>query len=143
MANIWFSNMDRTEVYELPLLPQDMPELNEPSKNEEFEGMNGTYNFIGNVGLVTFSIEAALPAYANKYRFAKSQINPYSLINLWRRAKREKQPVRIVINRNKRQDSTEELLNWIVSIENLSWHELRNGDIAYKIDLKEYKEVTL
>jgi hypothetical protein len=81
-----------------------------------------------------------LPAYPNKYRWAKSQINPYLLINMWNIAMDTEKPLRIVINRNKNNFLPQELLNWLVSIENISWHELTNGDVAYKLELKQYRE---
>ena len=142
MANIYFSTLDRKQTYELPILPEEMPELSKSAKNEVFETFNNSeYNFLGEVSLISFSLESWLPAYPNKYRWAKSQINPYLLIGLWSNAMTLKQPIRIVINRNKNDFLPQELLNWMVSVENMSWHELINGDVAYKLDLKQYREI--
>ncbi|MDU1420571.1 MAG: hypothetical protein E6917_06570 [Clostridium botulinum] len=142
MANIYFSTLDRKQLYELPILPEEMPELSKSAKNEVFETFNNSeYNFLGEVSLISFSLESWLPAYPNKYRWAKSQINPYLLIGLWSNAMTLKQPIRIVINRNKNDFLPQELLNWMVSVENMSWHELINGDVAYKLDLKQYREI--
>lgn len=60
---------------------------------------------------------------------------------MWNTAQNTKKPLRIVINRNKNNFLPQELLNWMVSIENISWHELTNGDVAYKLDLKQYREI--
>ncbi|EPY2294040.1 hypothetical protein ACXATC_001645 [Clostridium sporogenes] len=142
MANIYFSTLDRKQTYELPILPEEMPELSKSAKNEVFETFNNSeYNFLGEVSLISFNLESWLPAYPNKYRWAKSQINPYLLIGLWSNAMTLKQPIRIVINRNKNDFLPQELLNWMVSVENMSWHELINGDVAYKLDLKQYREI--
>lgn len=142
MANIYFSTLDRKQLYELPILPEEMPELSKSAKNEVFETFNNSeYNFLGEVSLISFSLESWLPAYPNKYRWAKSQINPYLLIGLWSNAMTLKQSIRIVINRNKNDFLPQELLNWKVSVENMSWHELINGDVAYKLDLKQYRVI--
>ncbi|EKN41422.1 hypothetical protein CFSAN001627_13353 [Clostridium botulinum CFSAN001627] len=142
MANIYFSTLDRKKMYELPILPEEMPELQKSAKNEIFESFNnGEYNFLGKVSLINFSLESWLPAYPNKYRWAKSQINPYLLINMWNTAMDTENLPRIVINRNENDFLPQQLLNWMVSVEDISWHELNNGDVAYKLDLKQYREI--
>ncbi|GAA0735863.1 hypothetical protein [Clostridium oceanicum] len=142
MADIFFSTLDRKQIYKLPVLPEEMPELSQSSSNEEFETFNnGVYNFMGNVGLVSFSIDSWLPAYPNKYKWVKSQIDPYLLINMWRKANLKKEPLRVIINRNKNDFLPTELLNWIVTIESISWHEKNNNDIAYNVSLKQYRVI--
>lgn len=142
MPAIYFSDKNRTEVYQVPILPEDMPELNKTAKNEEFDTFDdGVYNFLGNVGLVTFSIDSFLPEYAGKYSWAQSQIDPYKLVNLWSYAMEKQQPLRCVMERT-RQGQNSEILNWLVSVENMSWYTKRNGDIKYKADFKEYREAT-
>lgn len=142
MANIYFSTLDRKKIYELPILPEVMPELSKSAKNEIFETFNnGEYNFLGNNSLVSFTLEGWLPIYPNKYRWAKSQEPAYNFINLWSLSMNNKQPIRIVINRNKSSYYRQELLNWVISIEAISWHEINESDVAYKIDCKEYREV--
>lgn len=139
MADIYFSDLSRTTVYQVPILPEEMPELSKNGKNEEFETFDdGTYNFLEKPGLVTFSIESFLPEYANKYSFAKSQMDPYLLINLWNNAMENQTPLRCIMERG---DSSQ-ILNWMVTVENMTWHEDTVGDVQYKIDLKQYRSVT-
>lgn len=134
--DIYFSTLDRTELYQLPVIPAEMPELSKNAKNEEFEGLTQTYNILGNVGLVTFSLDCFLPAYAGKYthKWCKSQINPYLIINLWSNAMINKTPIKCIMLR----DDGSEILNWQVSVENMQWHPDQTGDIKYKVDFKEY-----
>ncbi|HDK7215234.1 TPA: hypothetical protein PTV45_000595 [Clostridium botulinum] len=142
MADIFFSDINRFRIYQLPVLPEEMPELTMSCNNETFETFNnGTFNFIGNTDLITFSLESWLPSRPNKYSWVKSDILPYALINLWVEAMNRKEPLRIVINRSKEDYLPKSLLNWLVTIENMSWHELNNGDVAYKLDLKQYREI--
>ncbi|MEY8001619.1 hypothetical protein AB8U03_15725 [Clostridium sp. Mt-5] len=139
--DIYFSDLDRTQVYQLPILPTDMPELSKSTKNEEFESyQDGVYNVIGNVELTTFPIDCWLPEYAGKYNWAKSQINPYLLINLWNNAMITKKPLKCVMSRGQNKNNiSSEILNWSVTIEDMNWYPEKNGDIKYKIDCKEYR----
>jgi len=141
---IYFSDLARDEVYQLPCLPPKMPELNKSAKNEEFETYSdGVYNIIGNKGLTTFSIDCWLPEYPHKYKWVKSQINPYSLINLWENAMSKKLPLRCVIVRgNNKNNISPIVLDWMVTVENYSQEIDEFKDIHYKIDLKEYRDMT-
>lgn len=142
IADIYFSDLKRTTVYRLPIIPETMPELSVAAKNEEFETFdNNTFNFIGNTGLVSFSIDSFLPEKADKYKWAKSQMAPYLLINLWRGAMATKVPLRCIMERGDASNPFV-ILNWMVTIESMSWYEDKVGDVKYKIDCKEYREVT-
>lgn len=137
--DIYFSSINKTEVYQLPVLPETMPELSASAKNEEFSGADGkTYILLGGSNLVSFSIDCFLPpenAGARGYTI-KSNVNPYLIINLWRNSQINKTPIRCVQTRN----DGSEILNWKVTVESLSWFERGNGDIKYKVDFKEYND---
>jgi hypothetical protein len=139
--DIYFSGLDRKNIYRLPIIPADMPELAKSAKNEEFEGNTQTYNILGNVGLVTFSLDCWMPEYAGKYTqsWCKSQINPYLIINLWSDAMVNKVPIRCVMTRGQNKNNISDvILNWQVSVESLHWNPRQNKDIVYKADFKEY-----
>ena len=141
IASIYFSDLERKKVIELPFLPETMPELSKSAKNEEFETFNnGMFNLLGTVGLVTFSIDSLLPEYAGKYKHAKSQIDPYTLINLWSLAMANKTAIRCIMQRNNN-NKNPEILNWMVSVEAMTWFESRNGDIKYNVSFKEYRVI--
>lgn len=142
--DIYFSDLDRNEIYLLPCLPSTMPEISKSSKNEEFETYDeGVYNIIGNKVLATFSIDCWLPEYASKYSWAKSQINPYDLINLWETAMTNKKPIRCVLVRGANKNNISPvILNWMVTVENYTQIPADEAkDIHYKIDLKEYRSL--
>lgn len=138
--DIYFSSLDRTEIYRLPVLPEEMPEFSKSAKNEEFESFNdGVYNILGNAGLISFTLESFLPAKGRKYPFIKEELeDPYLLINLWSNAMNTKTPIRVVMYRNNKT----EIINTMVSVESMAWHEDKVGDVKYKIDFKEYRELT-
>lgn len=142
MADIFFSTVDRSEVYQLPVLPEAMPELNRSASNEEFETYNnGTYNLIGNIGLYSFSLEGFLPGLNKKYPFAKNNMNPYLLVNMWARAMANKKPIRIIINRNKTYGLPIESLNILITVESMTHYEDKIGDVVYSVSFKEYREI--
>lgn len=138
--DIWFSDLDRKEIYQLPIIPADMPELVKTAKNTEFETFkDGFVNSLGNVSLPTFTIDCFLPEYPNKYDYAKSQINPYLLLNLWSNAMETKTPLRCIMVRGENKNGISPIiLNWMVSVESLSWNPMQGQDMKYKADFKEY-----
>ena len=141
MADIFFSDLERKAIYQLPILPEIMPQLSETAENEEFKSFNdGVYNLMGNVGLTEFSINSFLPEHGGKYSFAKCDINPYLLINMWRSAMKYKNPLRCIMQRDKK-SSKPEILNWIVTVEGLTWGENRIHDVEYQINFKQYKVI--
>lgn len=142
IANIYFSDLERTTIIELPILPTEMPDLSRSARNEEFETFgDGTFNLLGSMGLFTFTLDSFLPAFAGKYRWAKSQINPYVLINLWHSNMSNKTPIRVIMDRGERKDLPSELLNLAVSVESMNWHEDRTGDVKYTVNFKEYRSI--
>ncbi|KZL93559.1 hypothetical protein [Clostridium magnum] len=143
IADIFISDKDRTKVFQLPILPERFPEFSRAAKNEEFETWeDGVYTLIGNVDAIKFSLECWLPGMDKEYSFAKSKINPYDLINLMHNAMLEKNPIRYVANRNPNLKLPVEITNMLVTVESLSWYEDRLGDVQYKVDFKEYREIT-
>ena len=141
IAEIFFTDLERKTIHQLPILPPVMPQLNESAENEEFRTFNdGTYNLLGNVGLTEFSISSFLPEFAGKYNFAKSKIDPYLLINMWRSAMKYKTPLRCIMQRSKT-SSRPEILNWTVTVESLTWGENKVHDIEYRVSFKKYKVI--
>ena len=142
MADIFFTTPNRSTVYQLPVLPEHLPELSRSANNEEFETYNnGVYNLPGNVGLFNLPLEGFLPAMNKNYPFAKNKINPYSLINLWSRAMVDKKPLRIIISRNKSLGLPDEVINILVTVESMTYYEDKTGDVVYNLSLKEYREL--
>ena len=140
IANIYFSTSDRKTVIELPILPEEMPDLSRTADNEEFKTFNnGNFNLPGTMGLISFSLDNFLPAYADKYSWAKSQINPYTLINFWASNMSKKTPIRIITNRGDIKGLPSESLNLLILVESMNWHDKRNGDVKYTINFKEYR----
>lgn len=141
MADMFICSKDRKEVYKMPFLPESFPEFNRSAKNEEFETFNnGTYNILGDTGLMAFPLQGILPAYSTKYSFAKSKVKAYVIINFLARAMRDKYPIRIIVNRNPNPELPEQLLNMLVSVEEMTWGEDKVGDIHYNVSFKEYRE---
>ena len=134
--DIYFSDMEENQIIQVPFPPANMPELAKTFDNQEFkvwgDGLN--VNVLGNPSLVTFSLSGILPEYAGKYNYARSQINPYTLINLWSAEATSHKPLRCVMSRPDRSN----ILSWLVTVEGMNWYEEKNKDINYKVDFKQY-----
>ena len=133
MADIYLSSSDRGRVYQLPFLPESFPDLSRAAGNEEFETFNnGTYNILGAPGLYEFTLEGVLPT--KSYSFAKSSVKAGAIISLLENAMERKKPVRIVLAGKLRRSMQ-------VSVESLSYHENKAGNVAYSVSFKEYRNV--
>lgn len=144
MAEIFFCSLDRKEKYRLPVLPKEFPKMDRSVSSEEFETFNnGVFNFIGNMGLYTFTLEGFLPAMDKNYIFVKEKINPYKIINFWAKAMATKQPIRIIMNRAKGLDLPIEAVNMLVSIESMSHNENKMHDVVYSVNFKEWRSTNV
>ena len=134
--DIYFADVDENQIIQLPLPPANMPELAKTFDNQEFkvwgDGLN--VNVLGNPSLVTFSLAGILPEYSDKYKYARSYIEPYSLINLWSLQATAHKPLRCVMTRPDRSS----ILSWLVTVEGMNWYEEKSRDINYKVDFKQY-----
>lgn len=142
MADIFFATPDRSTVYQLPILPENFPELTRTTQNEEFYAIDGQYILPGYRGLYSFTLEGWLPAVNKTYPFAKNRINPYLIINMWAAAMRDKQPLRFIIHRRQDLGIPKEAVNMLVLVESMTHQETRNSDVSYSVDFMQYRELT-
>lgn len=135
--NIYFSDQKRTFVYQLPVVPEDMPELDTGNATTDtFTGNDGTtYIIPQGTDIGSFSIECFLPPQGvHRGYIIKSDINPMELINFWNNNKKTKTPIKCI---QTRQDDSE-IINWFVIVDSLNWYYRNNGDIKYKVSFKQY-----
>ena len=133
--NIVVSVNNNKEVLVFPIIPNDI-NLNNPSKNEEFQTINaGTLNIIGDKGLRTTSISSIFPK--NKEKWAKSgSVEGMKYIDFFNKYK--KIPIRLVISL----DSGKEWVNMLCLVENFIYNISKNTEnIKYTLELKEYVSV--
>lgn len=136
--DIYLSDLERKKVLQLPILPEEMPSLSLPGKNEEFEAYsNGTYNLIEAPGLIEFTLECWLPGKDKNYSFQRvKNINPDEYINLINTSMDNKKPLRVVIVRG---DGTF-IINTTFSVESFEWNVDKVGDYRYSISFKQWRD---
>lgn len=137
-ASIVISADNGAAAIVLPLVPAELPEVNNPQNNETFEGILGTMSVIGTLGLRSVSIKGLLPVDPSKYPYA----NPLGssaaeVINFVNRYRNEYIPVRIVIAFN----DGSVYLNMACLINDFSYSIDNLKDYHYKLDLIEYRMV--
>lgn len=135
--DIFWAGLDNKEVYQLPILPPELPDLQRGSNNEEFETFSdGNYNFIGAVGLLRFTLESWLPGKGKNYSFQRvKDINPDDYVQFIDRERLFKRPIRIIISRS----DGSSVLNDTFSIESFNWHENRECDYVYSLSVKQWR----
>ncbi|AOY76687.1 hypothetical protein [Clostridium formicaceticum] len=135
--NIVVSANNNEEVLIFPVIPSDI-EVQNPQNNEEFQTINnGTLNLIGDIGLRTLSITSIFPTHPYKWLKAGSSSDGWAYVEFFKKWRSAKVPIRIVMS--KKDES--EWLNMPCTIESFSYGLMRNGDIRYSLDLKEYRFV--
>lgn len=136
--DIYISDKDKKTVLQLPIIPEQMPSLNKASKNEEFETFNnGTFNIIGDVGLMEFTLESWLPAKGRNYSFQRvKNINPDAYISLINKAMATEKPIKIVIVRG----NGTFVCNDTFSVENFEYNENKIGNFEYSLGVKQWRD---
>lgn len=135
--NIYISNIDLTTVIDLPILPETLPEIVKSLKSEEFETYdNGSFNFIANVGLETFSLERFFPEFVGKYDFEQSKDTFDGFKTLIDLAYENKTPVRVIFS-----TSSTTILDDTFTVETFSYYVDSNGDYQFKADFKQYRAI--
>ena len=137
-ASIVISADNGAAAIVLPLVPAELPEINNPQNNETFEGILGTMSVIGTLGLRSVSVKGLLPVDPSKYPYA----NPLGssaaeVINFVNRYRNEYIPVRIVIAFN----DGSVYLNMACLINDFTYFIDNSKDYHYKLDLVEYRMV--
>lgn len=137
--NIVFSNEDRTEVLQLPIIPENL-EINFPHNNETFSTIDsGDINLVGRAGLKSISLSSWFPM--KQYSFAKSSVLAPEGKEFFVKYKRERKPLRVVIYN----DSGYTYHNETYVIEDFTFGFDRVGDMPFSLSLKQYvyKRVSL
>lgn len=136
--HITLSDKSGSNSYILPVVPVKIPKTY-PSKNQEFETIDGVLNIIGNVGLTGVSWESFFPT--QKYTFMETGSSPdgWAYIDFLNNARKNKLPIRYV----ETDDNKHTILNMLASIESFEiTYTDKAGNIHYSISLKEWKSGT-
>lgn len=137
--NIIFSNEDRSETLQLPIIPESL-EVNFPHNNEVFSTVDGgDINLVGRPGLKSIQLSSWFPM--KEYSFAKSNVLAPEAKEFFVKYKRERKPLRIVIYN----DSGYTYHNETYVIEDFTFGFDSVGDMTYSLSLKQYvyKRVSL
>ena len=135
--HMYISNYKRTKVYELPILPEDMPDKTVDVDVEEFKTANeGTYAVIGKKGLRGMDLNLTLPGIGKKRTYYLSNTNGKQVIRLIKEALDNQEPIRLTIARG----DGSCFINSYMAILHYAYHEMRNTDFAVTLQLKQWRK---
>lgn len=135
--DIYVGNKDKTKVYKLPIIPENLPELTKAIQNEEFETWwDGKYNFIEKPGLLEFTLDCWLPAKDKNYNFAKSTVKAPEVIQLLENARDNAECITIVIIGSDGSIYVSDKF----SIESFKYKVNWEGDYEYSLSVKKYRD---
>lgn len=134
--DIVFSTMDRKEVLNLPIIPENL-EISFPHHNETFSTINhGDVLLFGKPGLKSISFTSWFPNDERSYPFAKSNVKAKEGKEFFVRNKRLNKPIRIVITHQ----NGWTVHNELYAIDAFTFGFDRAGDTTYSLDLKQFVE---
>lgn len=131
MISIFLSINNNEEVFELPVIPEEL-EKQSPWQNEEFETMRQQLNLIGLKGLESLEISSFFPV--RDYPFLRSrEIWGMEYVETIERWRDRRLPIRLVITNDNPYGFK---LNAAVTIDEFNYRTGKNGDIYYTMSLK-------
>ena len=136
--DIFLSDLELNAVVQLPILPEEFPEVGTEFNNEEFETYNnGYFNFQGNKKLATFTLKSSFPEYSGKYPFERSKDSWYDLLTILAISTDDKVPIRVVFGKS----NGDVIMDAKFTIESFKYNVDKGGDYQYSIEFKQYREV--
>ncbi|MFW5671842.1 MAG: hypothetical protein ACOCM8_06060 [Acetivibrio ethanolgignens] len=127
--HIYISDYKKKKVYELPMLPEDMPDKTVSVEVNEFRTANkGSY--------AVMEISPILPGIGKKRTYYLSNTTGKQVIKLIKNAIDKKEPIRLTIARSDGSCFT----NTTYAITSFSYHEMRNTDFAVKLSLIQWRK---
>ena len=132
-VRMFLSYNNNEKVIEVPVIPNELPEIIQELDNREIETTETTLTLLGNKKPRTFSLDLFLPT--KPYDFAKN--TGTEILNLLGYVAENKIPMRVVVT-----DGFNELLNIAVSINNFKYHFDRVENIRCSVSFKEYIFIT-
>ena len=135
--DIIVSANNNEEILVFPVIQDEIP-IEDSQNNEVFETINtGPLNIIGDIGLRTVPISSIFPVHEYKWMRPGSSSNGWDYVNFFKKWRAAKVPIRIIMC----EDDGLEILNMPCTIDLFRYQRMRNGDIRYSLDLKEYQFV--
>ena len=133
--DIIFSANNNEEVFVFPVVPPDLGPIISQD-NEDFEAVSGRMKLIGNMGLMTLSIESFWPVNKN-YPWVRpgSEADGWLYVTFFDKWRKAKVPMRVIITT----DDGATRLNMACVVNSLEWQVDWVGDIQYKLSVEEYR----
>lgn len=139
MYQVIISINNNEEAVVLPAVPPDLgPQL--PQNNGTYEGLSKDYNTLGTMGLWEMSISSFFPVGKGRpsYMPADALEDGWQYVNFFERNRPRMLPFRIIIL----DGGGICRLNSPCSVDSFSWQVKRNGDLAYTLELREYRFIS-
>ncbi|MDU2164735.1 MAG: hypothetical protein E7E17_00160 [Veillonella sp.] len=134
-TDIVFHSELTDEYITLPVVPNPLPTINEPQKNETFNGLRGDIKLIGPLGLRTLSLDNILLPVGKDYSFIRGNgTDGLQCLQFFQAQRQTKAVMRICII----QSDGNEILNMPCVVNDLSYTWDKVGDIKATIGIEEY-----
>ena len=139
MYKLIFSINNNEEVMVMPSVPVGFG-LESPQNNDTYAGLSGDFNLLGPMGLWRTPLEGVFPV-GHRYGYMppEAETDGWKYVDFFERNRPRRLPFRITLL-----DSSGVCrLNAACSIDRFQWGVQRNGDIAYSMELRQYRFITM
>ena len=121
-----------------PVVPANLPELETPQSNSNFEGVLVDLTVMGNIKCKQLSWDGLLPSSVSKYPFCRPLGDSATrVISFIKQYQAEFVPLRLTITFT----NGATYLNMLVVVNNFRYYRDNVGDYHYTIELVEYRDV--
>ena len=122
-----------------PVVPAELPEIESPQDNTNFEGVLVDLTVMGNLKCKQISWDGLLPSRPDKYSFCRPLGDTATeVISFIKHYQSEFEPLRLTITFS----NGATYLNMLVLVNNFKYYRDNVGDYHYTIDLIEYRDVS-
>lgn len=118
-----------------PVVNNEGIDIQSPQSNGSFDSTQGEMNTIGPMGLRTMSISSIFPTHDYPWIRPKASSDGWRYVNLIEAGRRRYIPFRVILLDN----DGRAILNMACTVDNFTYRRDRAGDIAYTLDLREYR----
>lgn len=125
-------------VMVFPVVNNEGVEIQSPQSNGTFDSTQGEMNTIGPMGLRSVSISSIFPNREYPWIRPRASADGWRYVSLIEAGRRRYIPFRVILLDN----NGSVILNIACTVDNFAYHRDRAGDVAYTLDLREYRFMT-
>ena len=133
VVKMYTSANNGEEILIFPIIPKNLPEIEDEWGHEEFVTNDASMTLIGIRKRKKISLELLLPVKTRYRHMDREAVSGEKYIEFWEKWGSRRVPMRLVITRG-----GHTVIHMAYTVDSLSWHYTKIQDIEAKVDITEY-----